>query len=155
MQEYCLPTNPLDDVRDFTLIVKNKVRRARSKIGYLPVETVDEGVSLEQGQTAPQNANSETMHHRMQQFSNRLYRRQIEMGSAQRGEEKKVSIGPIIKNRSLSPQTTSPILPRKSLDHARQQSSDIKSPSQLITQVEQMQKEELDQLLQKLQQENG
>lgn len=135
--------------------MKNKVRRARSKIGYLPVETVDEGVSLEQGQTAPQNPNSETIHHRIQQFSSRLHNRHLEMGSAPKGEEKKVSIGPIIKNRSLSPQPQSPVQARKSLEHDRQRSSDIKSPSQLITQVEQMHKEELDQLLQKLQQENG
>jgi hypothetical protein len=139
-------------MRDFTLIVKNKVRRARSKIGYMPVETVNEGVSLEQGQMAPQNANSETIHHRMHMISNRLNRRQQEIGSAQKNEEKKVSIGPVVKNRSLSP--ASPVMSRKNIEHDRQRSSDIKSPSQLVTQVEQFHKEELDNLLQKLQQEN-
>lgn len=128
------------------------MRRARSKIGYLPVETVNEGVSLEQGQTAPQNPGSETIHHRMHLISNRLNRRQQEMGNAQKGEEKKVSIGPIIKNRSLSP--ASPTLPRKSTEHDKQRNSEVKSPSQLVAQVEQFHKEELDNLLQKLQQEN-
>lgn len=154
MQEYCLPTNTIDDVRDFTLIVKNKVRRARSKIGYLPVETVNEGVSLEQGQTAPQNPGSDTIHHRMHQFSSRLHKRQLDVDSAIKGEEKKVSINPVVRNRSLSPQPTSHMISCKSLEHDRQRSSDVKSPSQLITQVEQMHKEELDQLLQKLQTEN-
>lgn len=155
MQEYCLPTNTIDDVRDFTLIVKNKVRRARSKIGYLPVETVNEGASLEQNYTPPQNSGTDTIHHRMHQFSSRLHKRQLDVDSAIRGEEKKVSINPVVRNRSASPQPTSQIISRKSLEHDRQRSSDVKSPSQLITQVEQMHKEELDQLLQKLQQENG
>lgn len=98
---------------------------------------MDEGVSLEQGQTAPQNPGSESIHHRMHQFSGRLYQRHLEMGSAQKGEDKKVSIGPVIKNRSLSPPATAP-MPRKNLDHDRQRNSDVKSPSQLITQVEQV-----------------
>ncbi|KAI6226090.1 Discontinuous actin hexagon [Aphelenchoides besseyi] len=145
MQEYCTPTNAMDDVRDFTLIVKNKVRRARSKIGYLPVETVDEGVPLERGQTAPQNPNSDTIHHRMHLFANRLQQRNQEMGNARKDDEKTVTI--------VGHQTPTP--PRKSVEHDRQRSSDVKSPAQLISQVEQMHKEELDQLLAKLQHENG
>lgn len=93
----------------------------------------------------------------MHLFSSRLHRRQLEIGNAPRNEEKKVSIGPVLKGRSLSPPSgaLSAPLPRKSLEHDRQRSSDIKSPSQLISQVDQMHKEELDTLLQKLQQENG
>uniref|UniRef100_A0A915DS38 WW domain-containing protein n=1 Tax=Ditylenchus dipsaci TaxID=166011 RepID=A0A915DS38_9BILA len=62
-------TNPKDDMRDFTAMVRNKVKRARSKIGYLPVEQVDEGIPLEQTETTPQNPASETMHQRMHMFA--------------------------------------------------------------------------------------
>src|SRR5262245_43937748 len=86
----------------------------------------------------------------MQTISNRLNRRQMELGSA-RNEDKKVSIS--LKHRSLSP--VSPTLPRKSVEHNKQPSSEVKSPLQLVADVDKYHKEELDNLLQKLQQENS
>lgn len=75
MQEYCLPTNSRDDMRDFTAMVRNKIRNGRQRVGYLPVEQVEEGFPLEQSETTPQNAASEIMHQRMFMFAQRLDKR--------------------------------------------------------------------------------
>lgn len=177
-------------MRDFTAMVRNKVRRARSKIGYLPVEQVEEGLPLEQTDTTPQNPASETIHQRMHLFAQRLERRQIEAQSA--GDlktaaaggqisagAKSVSMAAIAADRAedeslamqqegenageeglievngwhREPQLADDIQNGgKSLGKAADTS--VKSPSQLAMQVDQMRKEELDQLLQKLQMEN-
>uniref|UniRef100_A0A1I7SAC8 Dystrophin n=1 Tax=Bursaphelenchus xylophilus TaxID=6326 RepID=A0A1I7SAC8_BURXY len=158
MQEYCTPTKSKDDVRDFTLMVKNKMRRSRSKRGYLPVDTVDEGLPLENNQNVPQNPATETIHQRVQVFSQRLLKRQQESISAvnvqkalQIKEEAKVEI------KSTSKQPLQSKLHKSATDGPgmRRDVNEIKSPSQLIKQVEQMHKEEMDQLLQKLQYENS
>ncbi|KAI1731518.1 EF hand domain-containing protein [Ditylenchus destructor] len=157
MQEYCLPTNPKDDMRDFTAMVRNKVRRARSKIGYLPVEQVEEGLPFEQTDITPQNPASETIHQRMHLFAQRLERRQLEAQTDRVDDESHDVTG----EQEEAPTNG---VPQTNGWHERQKSDGappmgradpgVKSPSQLAKQVDQMRKEELDQLLQKLQFEN-
>uniref|UniRef100_A0AAY4EC56 Utrophin n=1 Tax=Denticeps clupeoides TaxID=299321 RepID=A0AAY4EC56_9TELE len=52
MVEYCTPTTSGEDMRDFTKVLKNKFRSKKyfskhPRLGYLPVQTVLEGDSLE------------------------------------------------------------------------------------------------------------
>uniref|UniRef100_A0A1I8EJT8 Calponin-homology (CH) domain-containing protein n=1 Tax=Wuchereria bancrofti TaxID=6293 RepID=A0A1I8EJT8_WUCBA len=130
IQEYCLPTTSGEDVRDFGLMVRNKLRsKSKTRIGYLPVQTVDEGPPLETGNVTPVNPFTEPVHNRIQLCARRLWRAQGENGtpipaSNDTGEEMRMSM------------------------------TELKSPLQLLSQVEQMHKEELDQVLHKLQHEN-
>ncbi|CAD5206423.1 unnamed protein product [Bursaphelenchus okinawaensis] len=155
MQEYCTPTKSKDDVRDFTLMVKNKMRRSRSKRGYLPVDTVDEGLPLENNQNIPQNPATETIHQRMQVFSQRLSKRQQESITAA-GVQKALHVKEETKVEIETTSRPFSKLHKSATDGPaiRRTANDVKSPSQLIKQVEQMHKEEMDQLLQKLQYEN-
>ncbi|VDN20627.1 unnamed protein product [Gongylonema pulchrum] len=130
MQEYCVPTTSGEDVRDFGLIVRNKLRaRSKTKIGYLPVQTVDEGPPLETSSITPVNPITEPIHNRMQLCARRLWRA--------RGDDGTPSAHFHDRNEEMRASTV-----------------DLKSPLQLLSQVEQMHKEELDQVLHKLQHEN-
>ncbi|VDN18670.1 unnamed protein product [Gongylonema pulchrum] len=119
-----------EDVRDFGLIVRNKLRaRSKTKIGYLPVQTVDEGPPLETSSITPVNPITEPIHNRMQLCARRLWRA--------RGDDGTPSAHFHDRNEEMRASTV-----------------DLKSPLQLLSQVEQMHKEELDQVLHKLQHEN-
>jgi hypothetical protein len=149
MQEYCLPTDVRDDVRDFTKMMKNKVRRSRSRIGYLPVDQILEGPPLEQTDTAPRNPESESIHQRLQLLANRIGQHEKDTMEIVPGNTEKVSFTD--KPRTKDFDKTQ----RRDSDYRRgPEGPGIKSPSSLISQVEQMRKEELDQLLQKLKYEN-
>lgn len=144
-------------MRDFTLMVKNKMRRARSKVGYLPVDPVDEGRPLEHGQSAPQNPATETLHQRMHVLSHRLLKRQQESASAL-NVNKALALNGEPQHVQLEEGAGRPLRIHKSQTEGAaprlEPSTDVKSPFQLLKQVEQMHKEEMDQLLQKLQYEN-
>ncbi|VDK87103.1 unnamed protein product, partial [Onchocerca ochengi] len=130
IQEYCLPTTSGEDMRDFGLIVRNKLRsKSKTRIGYLPVQTVDEGPPLESSNTSPFNPFTEPIHNRIQLCARRLWRT--------RGE-----------NDSPVPPANEPG------EEILMNMTELKSPLQLLSQVEQMHKEELDQVLHKLQHEN-
>ena len=221
MQEYCTPTSTGDDVRDFTAVIKNKVRQGRGKIGYLPVEQINEGPPLERTDQTPQNADTESMHQRAQLIAYHLDKCQTEaaehfpsaiilpsesrmdaaghitrnvtigtlpapiiMGNGTESEENGSSSSNGGGEHTAEPRTASQQSTRASRAAAlaaRLQSPEIKiyhnndfqrnaaqaqmlaaaaalqeakSPSQLVSQVDQNCKEELGQLLQKLQLEN-
>lgn len=69
-------------MRDFTVIIRNKVRQGKHRIGYLPVEQINEGPPLECTDQTPQNAATEPMHQRMQLIASRLDKRQTEAAEA-------------------------------------------------------------------------
>lgn len=172
-------------MRDFTAMVRNKVRRSKNRIGYLPVEQVIEGAPLEQSDFTPQNAASETMHQRMHLFAQRLETKHIEL-EALLGEkngvfnngfkDKSVSMSAIahrLQNEAENGETSSKrnnVVENKENDQFMRQrneygmtrasslaaniQTDIKSPLQVMNEVDQAQKEEMDQLLHKLQYEN-
>lgn len=138
-------------------MVKNKVRRARNKIGYLPVETVDEGAPLEQTSTVPQNPSSDTMHQRISLMAHRLHKRHVEsqstapaIGHTVEGVRTVAIEGPSEAHKESKTSLQNGSVPER----RNGTTADVKSPSQLISQVDQMHKEELDNLLQKLQYEN-
>uniref|UniRef100_A0A914HK11 Dystrophin n=1 Tax=Globodera rostochiensis TaxID=31243 RepID=A0A914HK11_GLORO len=141
MQEYCTPTSAGDDMRDFTVIIKNKVRQGKSRIGYLPVEQINEGPPLECNDQTPQNADTEAMHQRMQLIASRLDKRQIEAAeafpSAIMPSEEQI-------NGHLEKDNTP----------ANEMAADHWALCKNAKEVDQASKEELGQLLQKLQYEN-
>uniref|UniRef100_A0A158Q6S4 Dystrophin n=1 Tax=Elaeophora elaphi TaxID=1147741 RepID=A0A158Q6S4_9BILA len=131
IQEYCLPTTSGEDMRDFGLIVRNKLRsKSKTRIGYLPVQTVDEGPPLETSNVTPVNPFTEPVHNRIQLCARRLWRARGEDG------------------------TPAPVLNDSGEEMRIGEMAELKSPLQLLSQVEQMHKEELDQVLHKLQHEN-
>ncbi|KAL7074907.1 hypothetical protein ACQ4LE_005861, partial [Meloidogyne hapla] len=199
MQEYCTPTSTGDDVRDFTAVIKNKVRQGKGRIGYLPVEQINEGPPLECAEQTPQNSETESIHQRMNLIASRLEKRQTEAaehfplavilpsdvkinGIEKNGimggggmhtpimidNEKENEDGNKQQNGISSKLSSIPGLapnyqsPEIQIYHDQQRNAQIaavvlaaqqeaKSPSQLVTQVDQASKEELGQLLQKLQ----
>ncbi|TKR92162.1 hypothetical protein L596_006870 [Steinernema carpocapsae] len=150
MQEYCMPATSREDMRDFGALIRNKLRGSKSRTGYLPVETVDEGVPLENRHTTPQNPATEPVHHRIQLCSQRLAR--IHGGSPNGDAPCDEEIGAVFANVAAA-SVSSPTVGFDS-PKATSTPAEVKSPLQLISQVEQMHKEELDQLLHKLQIEN-
>ncbi|KAK2181700.1 hypothetical protein NP493_384g05004 [Ridgeia piscesae] len=90
MQEYCTTTTSGEDVRDMTRVFKNKFHSKRyfkkhPRVGYLPVQTVLEGDTLERPTApAPSPASSQShpqpqhhsstleMHSRLELYANRL-----------------------------------------------------------------------------------
>ncbi|XP_014678692.1 PREDICTED: dystrophin, isoform E-like, partial [Priapulus caudatus] len=77
VQEYAIPTTTGSDVRDLTKCVKNKFRsksyfRKHPRVGYLPVQTVDEGDSMESPAHTPAHSGSQDIHTRLELYSSRL-----------------------------------------------------------------------------------
>uniref|UniRef100_A0A914S6T4 Uncharacterized protein n=1 Tax=Parascaris equorum TaxID=6256 RepID=A0A914S6T4_PAREQ len=95
-------------------------------MGYLPVQTVDEGIPIETTCVTPINPLTEPLHNRMHLCAQRLFRA--------RGDDEP------------PPPLVDPVEDTSTVE--------LKSPLQLLSQVEQMHKEELDQVLHKLQHEN-
>nr|XP_031832544.1 utrophin-like isoform X2 [Nomia melanderi] len=78
MQEYCTATTSGEDVRDFTRALRNKFKSKRyfkkhPRVGYLPVQTVLEGDALESPAPSPQHSSlSQDMHSRLEMYASRL-----------------------------------------------------------------------------------
>uniref|UniRef100_A0A914XTH2 WW domain-containing protein n=1 Tax=Panagrolaimus superbus TaxID=310955 RepID=A0A914XTH2_9BILA len=121
-------TTSKDDLRDFGNILLNKFRTVNQKTGYLPLETVYEGQPIETRQTAPINPESELIHRHIQLFATRLNKTRREKSKS------------VISQAHSEPRPPGPV--------------NLKSPLQLVLNVEQMEKDELDSLLQKLKHEN-
>uniref|UniRef100_A0A0N4ZFM9 Dystrophin n=1 Tax=Parastrongyloides trichosuri TaxID=131310 RepID=A0A0N4ZFM9_PARTI len=149
MQEYCVPTTSGDDVRDFGFMMRNKIRGLKPKVGYLPVNTVDEGKPIENRQVIPTNSRTENIHHRMYSFAQKLSKNDDSSGVMEIINNDKDSS---TNEDELKRMEDSMVLNWKR--DTENKPNDVKSPIQLINQVDQMHKEELDQLLHKLQLEN-
>uniref|UniRef100_A0AAZ3SDC6 Utrophin n=1 Tax=Oncorhynchus tshawytscha TaxID=74940 RepID=A0AAZ3SDC6_ONCTS len=73
MVEYCTPTTSGEDMRDFTKVLKNKFRSKKyfakhPRLGYLPVQTVLDGDSMEMLSQSPQLSHDDT-HSRIEQYA--------------------------------------------------------------------------------------
>ncbi|XP_075931082.1 dystrophin-like isoform X2 [Petromyzon marinus] len=96
MVEYCTPTTSGEDVRDFTRVLRNKFKSKRyfskhQRLGYLPVQTVLEGDTMETPLTvinlwpvsldpSPQLSHEDT-HARIEHFASRLAAMENKNGS--------------------------------------------------------------------------
>lgn len=81
MQEYCTTTTSGEDVRDFTRALRNKFKSKRyfkkhPRVGYLPVQSVLEGDTLESPSPSPQHSNTPStipdVHNRLEMYASRL-----------------------------------------------------------------------------------
>lgn len=109
------------------------------------MDTVDEGVPLETKRVMSQNPTTEPVHQRMQLLANRLNKMKREM-------ELMTNAASPSKSVEFSEDRVSQV--SVGSEHKRNKSGELKSPTQLMSEVEKMHKEELDLLMQKLQYEN-
>jgi hypothetical protein len=75
--KWTVQTTSGEDVRDFGRVMKNKLKskryfRSHPRIGYLPVQTVDEGAPIESRSTTPANPSTQHLHGHVEVFAERL-----------------------------------------------------------------------------------
>ncbi|CAL4082352.1 unnamed protein product, partial [Meganyctiphanes norvegica] len=147
MHEYCTATTAGEDVKDFTKALKNKFKSKRSlqkqtKIGYLPVQTVLEGDALESQSLSPKpNVTSQDMHSQLEAYASRLAEVELKTNanSTQYSENEHGLIAQYCQSLSSS---DAPLpVPQ--------------SPIQIMNTVDADQKDELEQMIQDLEDENG
>lgn len=128
MQEYSSRTSSTDDARDFALMIKNKLRSSRRQLAYLPVDVAEEGAPLASPPAKVHNQLTEQLNADTATMAAQLA---------------KVC-------------TQQPALPAANTANGvgEQFETAVQSPLQIINQVEQMQRDELDQMLHRLQVEN-
>ncbi|XP_041352153.1 dystrophin-like isoform X2 [Gigantopelta aegis] len=143
IQEYCTATTSGEDVRDFTKVFKNKFKSKRyfkkhPRLGYLPVQTVLEGDSLESPSPSPQHSISQDMHSRLELYANRLAEvEQRHASSTPDSEDEHNLIAQYCQ--SLNGNTST---------HA------LKSPMQIMMAVDSDQRSELEAMIKDLEEEN-
>uniref|UniRef100_A0A915HIN7 Protein detached n=1 Tax=Romanomermis culicivorax TaxID=13658 RepID=A0A915HIN7_ROMCU len=77
MQEYCVASTSGEDVRDFSRIFKNKFKsrkyfKSHPRVGYLPVQSINEGVPIEARNVPPFNPITQELHRNIESFSSHL-----------------------------------------------------------------------------------
>ncbi|WAR08807.1 DMDD-like protein [Mya arenaria] len=143
IQEYCTTTSSGEDIRDFTKVMKNKLKSKRSfrkhpRLGYLPVQTVLEGDALESPAPSPQHSISQDMHSRLELYANRLA--EVEQQQATQTPDVDDEHHLIAQYcQSLNGDTS---------QHA------LKSPMQIMMAVDVHQKSELEAMIHDLEEEN-
>ncbi|XP_069940673.1 uncharacterized protein [Cherax quadricarinatus] len=147
MHEYCTATTAGEDVKDFTKALKNKFKSKRSlqkhtKKGYLPVQTVLEGDPLESPSPSPQhNVTSQDMHSRLELYASRLAEVELRTNSNSTPDSEDEH-GLIAQYcQSLSSSDAPLPVPR--------------SPLQIMAAVDAEQKDELEQMIRALEEENS
>ncbi|XP_047739356.1 dystrophin [Hyalella azteca] len=148
MHEYCSATTAGDEVKDFTKALKNKFKSKRAlqkhaKKGYLPVQTVLEGDPLESPSPSPQHgvSSSQDMHNRLEQYASRLAEVELRTNSNSTpdSEDEHGLIAQYCQSLSSGDGAALPV-PR--------------SPLQVMAAVDADQKDELEQMIRELEEEN-
>ncbi|KAF2368021.1 EF-hand domain type 2 [Trinorchestia longiramus] len=147
MHEYCTATTAGDEMKDFTKALKNKFKSKRSlqkhtKKGYLPVQTVLEGDPLESPSPSPQHGvSSQDMHNRLEQYASRLAEVELRTNSNSTpdSEDEHGLIAQYCQSLSSGDGAALPV-PR--------------SPLQVMAAVDADQKDELEQMIRELEEEN-
>ncbi|XP_065223372.1 dystrophin, isoforms A/C/F/G/H-like isoform X12 [Planococcus citri] len=148
MQEYCTATTSGEDVRDFTRALRNKFKSKRyfkkhPRVGYLPVQTVLEGDTLESPAPSPQHSHTlgpYDMHSRLEMYANRLAEAEL-------------------RNRSNSTPDSSEDEHRLIAQYCQSLNGDSipvpKSPVQIIAAIDADQRQELEAMIKDLEDENN
>ncbi|XP_042882316.1 uncharacterized protein LOC122259537 isoform X3 [Penaeus japonicus] len=154
MHEYCTATTAGEDVKDFTKALKNKFKSKRAlqkhtKKGYLPVQTVLEGDPLESPSPSPQhNVTSQDMHSRLELYASRLAEVELRTNSNSTPDRSLVS--------SLSEDEHGLIAQYcQSLSSSDAPLPVPRSPLQIMAAVDAEQKDELEQMIRALEEENS
>ncbi|KHJ44935.1 zinc finger, ZZ type [Trichuris suis] len=152
MQEYCLSTKSGQDVRDFGLLIRNQFKskqywRKHPQLGYLPVQSVMEGLSLESREVAPVNPETRSLHAQIELYAMHLSEteRSLVVQASDFEDDEHAVIS------SLSSTLTSDCPLKGPLNV---QSGTVRSPAQLLSATDCAQKNELTMMLKDLEHEN-
>ncbi|CDW56643.1 EF-hand 3 and Spectrin and ZZ and WW and EF-hand 2 domain containing protein [Trichuris trichiura] len=152
MQEYCLSTKSGQDVRDFGLLIRNQFKskqywRKHPQLGYLPVQSVMEGLSLESREVAPVNPETRSLHSQIELYAMHLFEteRSLMVQASDFDDDEHAVIS------SLSSTLTSDCPLKGPLNV---QSGTVRSPAQLLSATDCAQKNELTMMLKDLEHEN-
>lgn len=134
MHEYCQTTTSSEDVRDFTRALRNKFKsrkyfKKHPRVGYLPVQSVLEGDALESPAPSPQHSQHQIqndMHSRLEMYASRLA--QVECGT----------------RSNSTPESDDETNP-----------GGAKSPVPMLNSIDPEQREELEQIIRDLEEENA
>lgn len=149
MQEYCLATKSGEDIRDFSKVMRNKLKpkwywRRHQSLGYLPVESLTEGPPIESRGSTPSNPTTSEIHSRMELYANRLA--DVERSQALTfggddgwSEDEHQAIASFAASLGSGAGTPA---------------GTPKSPFQIVTAIDGMQKEELESVVKQLEEEN-
>ncbi|XP_005109268.1 dystrophin isoform X7 [Aplysia californica] len=181
MQEYCTTTTSGEDVRDFSKVFKNKFKSKRHfkkhpRRGYLPVESHLEGDSLESPNPSPQHSISQDMHSRLEMLTSRIAeveQRQGAPSDVDDDEEHKLiaqasntlsTSRPEEEHRLISEKTKALSNQREDEHHLIAQycsslkgdpsSHALKSPMQIMMAVDADQRQQLENMIRDLEDEN-
>ncbi|XP_005109270.1 dystrophin isoform X10 [Aplysia californica] len=142
MQEYCTTTTSGEDVRDFSKVFKNKFKSKRHfkkhpRRGYLPVESHLEGDSLESPNPSPQHSISQDMHSRLEMLTSRIAEVEQRQGAPSDVEDEHHLIAQYCSSLKGDPSS-----------HA------LKSPMQIMMAVDADQRQQLENMIRDLEDEN-
>ncbi|XP_042177825.1 utrophin-like isoform X8 [Oncorhynchus tshawytscha] len=162
MVEYCTPTTSGEDMRDFTKVLKNKFRSKKyfakhPRLGYLPVQTVLDGDSMEIPVTlismcpeqyelsqSPQLSHDDT-HSRIEQYASRLA--QMERSNGSLPTDSSSTTGSMDDEHAMILQYC------QNLGGEVSPCSQPQSPAQILQAVEREERGELERIIQRLEDE--
>ncbi|XP_076373889.1 LOW QUALITY PROTEIN: dystrophin-like [Tachypleus tridentatus] len=146
VQEYCTTVTRGEDVRDFTRVVRNKLKskhyfKKHPRLGYLPVQTVLEGDDLESPAPSPQHTlSSQEMHSRLELYASRLAEVELRGRNNSTPDSSEDEHQLIVQYcQTLSGENSLPV---------------PCSPAQIMAVIDSDQKEELEAMIQELEEEN-
>ncbi|XP_039603451.1 utrophin isoform X2 [Polypterus senegalus] len=148
MVEYCTPTTSGEDVRDFTKVLKNKFRSKKyfakhPRLGYLPVQTVLEGDNLET-LAQPIPFSHDDTHSRIEHYASRLA--QVERSNGSLLTDSSSTTGSMDDEHTLILQYCQTLGGESPL-------SQPQSPAQILQAVEREERDELERVIAKLEEE--
>uniref|UniRef100_A0A8C8J2M2 Utrophin n=1 Tax=Oncorhynchus tshawytscha TaxID=74940 RepID=A0A8C8J2M2_ONCTS len=149
MVEYCTPTTSGEDMRDFTKVLKNKFRSKKyfakhPRLGYLPVQTVLDGDSMEMLSQSPQLSHDDT-HSRIEQYASRLA--QMERSNGSLPTDSSSTTGSMDDEHAMILQYC------QNLGGEVSPCSQPQSPAQILQAVEREERGELERIIQRLEDE--
>uniref|UniRef100_A0A5S6Q921 Ras-related protein Rab-21 n=1 Tax=Trichuris muris TaxID=70415 RepID=A0A5S6Q921_TRIMR len=148
MQEYCLSTKSGQDVRDFGVLIRNQFKskqywRKHPQLGYLPVQSVMEGLSLESREVAPVNPETRNLHAQIELYA--LHLSEIERSLVAQASDFEDDEHAVISSLSSTLTNDCPL---------NLQGGTVRSPAQLLSSTDCAQKNELTMMLKDLELEN-
>ncbi|XP_048461151.1 dystrophin-related protein 2 [Rhincodon typus] len=149
IMEYCAPTTSGENVRDFAKTLKNKFRTKQyfskhPQRGYLPVQSVMEGDSIDTPASSPMLPHADT-HSRIEHYASRLAEMESKNCSFFSGS---LSPDESVDDEQLVVQYFSPGTDRDSLQNPTQ------NPNQLLSTLDTEEKTELEAIIGHLEHEN-
>ncbi|XP_003373442.1 zinc finger protein [Trichinella spiralis] len=152
MQEYYKAAKSGEDVRDFGRVIRNRFKskhywKKHPRLGYLPVQSVMEGHSLESRDLVPTNPETQNIHVQIELYASHLA--DMERSAITESNESEDDEHAVIS--SLSSTLTNDCHVKQ---HPVNMAGAVRSPAQIISVTDSAQKVELNGLLKHLQNEN-